>query len=64
MSLIRKIQIAWLTWRLRALIHDIAWARLNVRHHINTLRKEIRKTEQRLITLTLAERQKRSMKND
>ena len=56
MGFVRKMRIALLTRKLRALTHDIAWARRDVRRHINTLRKEIRRTEQRLFALVHAQR--------
>lgn len=58
MNIIRRLQIAWLTRKLRALAHDITFARHDVRRHINHLRREIRKTEQRLFALAIEQRSK------
>ncbi|MCL1861815.1 MAG: hypothetical protein FWG52_09845 [Proteobacteria bacterium] len=60
MKIIRKIRVALLTRKLHALIRDISFARRDAQRHINQLRREVWKTEQRLFTLTLAQRNKGS----
>lgn len=50
--LLMRIEAAYLGWKMQRLVRDIAWARRDVRRHINEVRREIMRVEQRLMRLS------------